>query len=152
MAADFDAAQVGNDLPSLIVTTPAVWTIYEALLTPTVSHNAGVREFRLTPDGARPIDNISGNQGFRALAFRGVPVVSDEKCTSGNIFTLNENHLFWWTIPQPAQFNRSENRGFGWTGFKEPVNQDAIAGQLLYYGQFTTDAPRTHARRTGVTN
>ena len=153
LAADFDAAQVGNDTPTLIVTTPAVFTIYEALLTPTVSHQFSMNDFRMTGEGMAKVGGtLAANQGFRALTFRGVPVVADEKATSGNIFTLNENHLTWWNIPQPAGFGRTENRGFGWTGWKEPVNQDAVTGQLLAYLQLTTDSPRTHARRTGVTS
>lgn len=153
LAADFDAAQVGSDMPTLIVTTPAVFTIYEALLTPTVSHQFSMNDFRLTGDGLVKIGGtVAANQGFRALTFRGIPVVADEKCTAQNIYTLNENHLYWWVIPPAAEFNRAENRGFQWTGWKEPVNQDAIAGQLLLYGQMTTDAPRTHARRTGVSS
>ena len=152
LAADFDAAQVGSDTPNLIVTTPAVWTIYEALLTPTVAANYGVREFRLSPEGRRPIDNLGANAGFRALAYRGVPVVADEKCPSGNIWTLNTNHFTWYNLPAPAEFNRTTNRGFQWTGFKEGINQDAVVGQLLLYGQLVCDSPRHNARRTGVTS
>lgn len=153
LAADFDAAQVGNETPDLIVTTPSVFTIYEALLTPTVSHQFSMNDFRMTGEGMAKVGGtIAANQGFRALTFRGTPVVADEKCTAGNIYTLNTRHLTWWTIPQPTEFGRTENRGFGWTGWKEPVNQDAIAGQLLAYCQLTTDSPRLHARRTGVTS
>lgn len=148
LAADFDAAQHGNDSPSLIVTSPAVFSIYEALLTPTVSHQFSMNDFRMTGDGmARVGGALAANQGFRALTFRGVPVVADEKCTAGNIFTLNENHLNFWVLPQQE---RATKAGFGWTGWKEPVNQDAVVGQLLWYGQLISDSPRSHARRTGV--
>lgn len=150
LAADFDAAQIGDDTPTIIITTPAVFTIYEALLTPTVSHQFSMNDFRMTADGMAKVGGaLAANQGFRALTFRGVPIVADEKCTSGNIYTLNENHLAFYTIPQPG---RQMKNGFAWTGFKEPVNQDAITGQLLYYGQFVCDSPRTQARRTGVTS
>lgn len=153
LAADFDAAQIGNDTPTIMVTTPAVFTIYEALLTPTVSHQFSSNDFRMTEDGMAKVGGtLAANQGFRALTFRGVPIVADEKCTSGNIYTLNENHITLYQIPQAPTFKRSENRGFGWTGFKEPVNQDAITGQLLAYMQLTSDSPRTMARRTGVTS
>ena len=150
LAADFDAAQRGDDAPTLMVAPPAVFTIYEALLTPTVSHQFSMNDFRLTGNGiVRVGGTVAANQGFRALTFRGIPFVADEKCTSGNIFTLNENHLFFYTIPQPG---RAIKGGFAWTGFKEPANQDAVVGQLLWYGQLVGDAPRTHARRTGVTS
>lgn len=150
LAADFDAAQRGDDAPTLIVTTPTVFTIYEALLTPTVSHQFSMNDFRMTEDGMAKVGGtLAANQGFRALTFRGVPVVGDEKATSGNIFTLNEKHLFFYVIPQ---VDREIKAGFGWTGFKEPANQDAVVGQLLWYGQLVCDAPRTQARRTGVTS
>lgn len=150
LAADFDAAQVGNETPTIFITTPAVFTIYEALLTPTVSHQFSMNDFRMTGDGIAKVGGaLAANQGFRALTFRGVPIVADEKCTAGNIYTLNENHLYWWNIPQ---VDRAMNRGFGWTGWKEAINQDAITGQFLAYLQLTTDSPRTHARRTGVTS
>lgn len=150
LAADFDAAQHGNEVPSLIVTTPAVFSIYEALLTPTVSHQFSMNDFRMTSDGMAKVGGtLAANQGFRALTFRGVPVVADEKCTAGNIYTLNENHLFFYNIPH-AKY-KTDKSGFAWTGWKEPVNQDAVTGQLLWYGQMITDSPRSHARRTGVT-
>ena len=149
LAADFDAAQVGNDTPTIMVTTPAVFTIYEALLTPTVSHQFSMNDFRMTEDGMAKVGGtLAANQGFRALTFRGVPLVADEKCTAANIYTLNENHLSFYVIPQ---VDRSVKNGFGWTGFKEPVNQDAVAGQLLWYGQLICDSPKTMARRTAVT-
>ena len=152
LAADVDAAQVGSNMPTLAVCPPAVWTIYEALITPTVSHNATVTEFRLTPEGGKQLSNLGGNQGFRALAFRGIPVVSDEKCTAQNLYFLNEDHLTWWNIPPAPTLERTVNRGFQWTGWKEAINQDGVAGQLLFYGQLTTDSPRVHSRRTGISS
>lgn len=150
LAADFDAAQVGNDLPTIMVTTPAVFSIYEALATPTISHQFSMNDFRMTAEGmARVGGTLAANMGFRALTFRGIPLVADEKCTAGNIYTLNENHLFFYTIPQPG---RQIKNGFAWTGFKEGINQDAEVAQLLWYGQLVGDSPRTHARRTGVTS
>jgi len=154
LAADFDAAEVNGEVPTLIVTTPSVFSIYEALLTPTVSHQFSMNDFRMSSDGmARVGGAVAANQGFRALTFRGIPVVSDPKCTSGNIFFINENHLFFMRLPQPTGFTvESEREGFGWTGWKEPVNQDAVTGRLQWYGQLLSDSPRTMSRRTGVTS
>lgn len=150
LAADVDAAQVGNELPTIGVCPPAVFTIYEALLTPTVSHQYSSNDFRLTEDGLAKVGGaLAANQGFRALTFRGIPIVSDERATANNLYFLNENHLFFYTIP-PVE--REVKAGFAWTGWKEPVNQDAVVGQLLWYGQLITDAPRFHSRRTGVTS
>ena len=156
LASDFDSAQRGDDAPTLMVTTPGVFTIYEALLTPTVSHQFSQNDFRLVQDTGgvgstivRVGGTVAANQGFRALTFRGIPFVADEKATTANIWTLNENHIKFYTLPQPGRAIRD---GFGWTGFKEPVNQDADVAHLLWYGQLIADAPRTMARRTGVSS
>ena len=150
LASDFDAAQRGDDAPTLMVTTPAIFTFYEALLTPTVSHQFSMNDFRMTSDGMVKVGGVlAANQGFRALTFRGIPVVADERCPADTFYTLNENHLWFYVLPQVG---RQIKNGFGWTGFKEPANQDAVVAQLLWYGQLVSDAPRTHARRTGVTS
>ena len=154
LAADFDAAQRGDDAPTLMVTTPAVFTIYEALLTPTVSHQFSMNDFRLVENTGgvgssivRVGGTVAANQGFRALTFRGIPFVADEKCTAQEIYTINENHLKFYTINRPGMAIKN---GFAWIGFKEPVNQDATVAQLLWAGQLICDAPRTMARRTTV--
>jgi len=155
LAADFDAAQRGDDAPTLMVTTPAVFSIYEALLTPTVSHQFSQNDYRLVSNTGgvgssivRVGGVVAAGQGFRALTFRGIPFVSDEKCTAAEIYTINERHLKFYTINRP---NQSIRNGFSWTGFKEAINQDATVGQLLWAGQLIADAPRTMARRTSVT-
>lgn len=149
LAADFDAAQIGTDSPDLFVTTPAVFTIYEALLTPTVQHNLSFGGYDMLTPGGPVKGGVAAGQGFRSLYFRGVPFVADEKATSGNIYTLNRKHLFFYTIPDGE---REVKNGFKWTGWKEPANQDATVGELLWYGQLICDSPRTQARRTGVTS
>ena len=149
LAADYDAAQRGMDSPTLFITTPAVWTIVEALLTPTYNFDFN----RKYPTGVSTggEGGIRGSAGLNAIFYRGVPVISDEKCTAGNIFTLNENHLYLYQIDHDPLFTESSKEGFGWTGWKKSQNQNAIVGQLLFAGQLVGDSPRTMARRTGVT-
>ena len=108
----------------------------------------------MTENGiARVGGALAANQGFRALTFRGIPFVADEKCTSGYLYTLNENHLYFYNIPMTGVSGIEGMRnGFGWTGFNRPVNQDAVVAQLLWYGQLICDSPRTMAVRTGVTS
>lgn len=153
LAADFDAAQIGSDHPTLGVTTPAVFSIYEALLTQnsryTIVQNAG--RFTLTAAG---IENggVSANAGFTGLMFRGMPIISDDKCTAGNIYMLNENYLDLYEMEPDSNFVSGTQEGFAWTGWKKPTNQDVITGQLLWYGELVGTQPRKHARRTGVTS
>src|SRR3990167_8143468 len=107
LAADVDAAQVGNEVPTLGICPPAVFTIYEALLTPTVSHQYSANDYRLTAAGfqklgadvlARNSSTPAAGNGFRALTFRGIPIAADEKCTSGNLYFLNENHFSFYSV------------------------------------------------------
>jgi hypothetical protein len=152
LAADFDAAQIGDDAPSIIITTPAVFTIYEALLTASVQHNLSFNGYDMvTAQGIQRGLAAAGN-GFRCLYFRGLPLVADEKCTAGYIYTLNERHLALYYLPQDADMIESEYEGFGWTGWLMPVNQDAVTGTLKTYLQLICDSPRTQAKRISVTS
>lgn len=153
MAASFDGAQIGSDAPTLGITTPAVFSIFEALLTANTQYsivqNSG--RFRLTAAG---IENagVTANAGFTGLLFRGMPIISDDKCLSGNLFMLNENYLDLYEMEMDSSFVSGAKEGFGWTGWKKPTNQDVITGQLLWYGQLVGTQPRKHARRTGITS
>ena len=149
LATDTDAAQRGNDAPTLIMTTPAVFSIIERLVTPTLNlnYNSGRN---MAPAGMNQGTSI--NYGATALSWRGIPIMSDEKCTSGNIFTINERHLFLYQLDYSSETVESSKEGFAFTGFKKSQNQNAVTGNLLFAGQVVGDSPRTMARRTGVTS
>lgn len=121
LASDFDAIMTYGSIPTLGITTLAVFSIYEALLTPTVSHMFTQSDFRMTSDGmVRVGGTVAANQGFRALTFRGVPVAGDPRCTTGNFYFLDENHLSFYTIPQPE---REMRNGFAWTGLTQRIKE-----------------------------
>lgn len=152
LAADFDAAQVGSDQPTLGVTTPAIFTIYEALLTAnsryTIVQNSG--RFHLTAAGIET-GGITANAGFTGLMFRGMPLISDDKCPSGNLFMLNEKTISLYGIAPDPNFVEGSKEGFGWTGWKKPTNQDVIVGQFIWYGQLVGTEPRKNSRRISIT-
>ena len=150
LSTDSDAAQIGNDSPNLIVTTPAVFSIIERIVTPTVNVNYGQVLPQGSPTGG--MEGIGLNYGVNRLFWRGIPIVADEKCTSGNIFTLNLNHLFLYTLDYTGEVVESTKEGFAFTGLKKSNNQNAVVGHLLFAGQLFGDSPRTMARRTGVTS
>jgi len=153
LAADFDAAQVGSDQPTLGLTTPAVFTIYEGLLVAnsryTIVQNS--QRFTLTAAG---IENagVNANAGFTGLMFRGMPIITDDKCTANNLYMLNENYLNLFEMEPSDFFVKSKREGFSWNGWKQPTNQDVIVSQLLWYGQLVGTQPRKHSRRTGITS
>lgn len=150
LGTDYDAAQVGSDSPTLGVTTPAVWSIIERLTTPTQNMEIGKAYAKLQPAGG--LGGITLNYGVNAITWRGVPIISDDNCTSGNLFFLNENHLFLYLIDQDPLLSDTSKEGFAWTGWKKSTNQNAIVGQLLFAGQLVGDSPRTMSRRTGITS
>ena len=158
LATDYDAAQRGSDNPTLITTTPAVFSIIERLLTPTsvnapmlsVSYNQSLPKG--SPTGQGTGGGVSLEVGANAIWYRGVPIIADEKCTSGNIFTLNEKHLFLYELDYSSEVVEASKEGFGWTGWKRSSNQNAIVGHLLWAGQLVGESPRSMARRTGVTS
>lgn len=109
---------------------------------------------------------LEGASGFVALSYRGIPIVADEKCPAGFMFFLNEERVMWhglkhWkhqsvslsssTHDSVYEDAPSKNHGLHWTGLKEPVNQDAVIGQFLLYGQLVTDSPRHLASLAGIT-
>lgn len=152
LATDYDAAQRGSDSPTLIVTTPAVFSIIERLVAPTVNVNYGQKLPTLSPTGQAAGEGINLFYGVNAIYYRGVPIVADEKCTANNIFTLNENHLFLYELDYPSDVVEASKEGFGWTGWKKSTNQNAIVGHMLWAGQLVGESSRTMARRTAVTS
>ena len=125
MATDFNAAKVGAEDPTLLLSTPAVFNIYEALMDQDVRYNLSFTGYdQIYGKGLpRKSGNLAQGQGFNSLYFRGIPLVADEKCTTGRLYTLNEGHVFFHTFSNLPNAKSIKN-GFGWTGLKEPVNQD----------------------------
>jgi hypothetical protein len=152
LAASFDAAQVGSDQPTLGITTPAVFSIYEALLTSNTRYTQENNSRMSVSAAGVERGGISANAGYTALQFRGIPIVSDDKCPSGNLFFLNEKYLDVYEMSPASDFVSGSKDGFAFTGWKKPSNQDVIVGQLLWYGQLVGSQPRKHARRTAITS
>ena len=155
LATDFDGAQVGYDQPTLGVTTPAVFSIIEALYTATSRYQLvqQVGRVKVSAAGVMPeAAGVSGNVGFTGIMFRGMPIVLDDKCTAGNLYMLNENYLDFYEMPPDPNFVGGTRDGFGWTGWKKPTNQDVIVSQLIWYGQLVGTQPRKNSRRTGITS
>ena len=167
MGALYDNCVRGSKKPTLIVTTEAVWTIYEALLQPTVQANYNASGYaQVTRTGiAQNKGALQGEIGFDALFYRGVPLVRDEKCTSQTMFMLNEEYLTWYGLKShkfaPITLASStidgvyedapKSTGFSWSGLKAPTNQYSEIGQIILEGNLVSPAPRYMGRLTGIT-
>ncbi len=154
LATSYDGAQVGYDQPTLGVTTPAIFSIIEALYTANSRYQymqSLTERFRVTAAGVEKA-GITGNAGFTGIMFRGMPIVLDDKCTAGNLYMLNEAYLDLYEMAPDPAFVSGTQEGFGWTGWKKPTNQDVIVGQLLWYGQLVGTEPRKSSRRVSITS
>ena len=163
LGASIDAATIGSEEPDIIITTKTLWRAIEDLLFPSVSATYGVagskrgKINRLGDVGAG--QTLTGLAGYTAIYYRGIPIVKDAKCTSGYIYYLNRNFLYWAGLPhvKHGMVNLGggmiegvdnpvpKNHGISWTGFKEPIDQDGETGQFIGYGQMLCDSPRHNA-------
>jgi len=112
MATLYNDVSVGNDQPTIIITTQALYEKYEGLL-----------------DGQiRYTDTDVADGGFQNLLFKGAPVTFDGAAASGEMMFLNTKYL---------QLVAHSDVWFKPTPFVRPTNQDAVFSQLLCYGQLT---------------
>jgi len=125
MATMYNSVSVGNDQPSIIITTQDVYEDYEALLT----------------DQIRYTDTDVADAGFQNLLFKGAPVTFDSACTSGVMYYLNTKylrlvgHTETWFKPTP---------------FVRPTDTDAVYSQILCYGNLTVTNRARQGKLTGI--
>lgn len=172
MATAYDAVEIGVDKPSMILTTKSIWSTYESLLTPTV--RAGYTQngypqmnaFGMVPSS----EALAGTQGFGVLFFRGTPVIKDEQVPSGKMFLVNSNYFGFKGVdlsgvdevetlnfkntnsgvPMGVPGRVPSTRGFNFRIMKQPVDQLAQVGYLIYAGNFISENPRLQGQLTGV--
>lgn len=158
----------GNDRPSMIVTTKAVFGYYEALVEAKVSANYSTNGFpQLTRTGVAPgVQALKGQLGFDVVYFAGIPVVVDELCDAGYMVFVNENHLAFYGLKsqtyKPISFatemiegvysQAPTTTGFAWSGLMEPLDQYGRVGHIILMGDLISDSPRHLGLRTGVTS
>jgi hypothetical protein len=112
MASIYNTISVGNDQPTIIITTQALYEKYEGLLEGQIRYT----------------DTDVADGGFQNLLFKGAPVTFDNAATAGQMMFLNTKYL---------QLVAHSDVWFKPTPFVRPTNQDAVFSQLLCYGQLT---------------
>lgn len=154
----WDNVSFGIQEPTMILTTKTVRSLYNQLL--------DANERYTLPVSAR--DKLYMTTGADILAFRGAPVVADDKCTSGVMFFLNERSIEFATLenyPESEAINFSveeldgvpspdvpKGLGFKWTGWVMPTNQEAVIGRIIHAGNFVVKNPRFNGKLTGITS
>lgn len=164
------AAGSGRQRPSIIVTTETAWDLLESLYTPTINSTyESLSRVQITSQSKPGVafkdqDSLKGQYGFEALYWRGVPIVSDEKCDSGSMYFLNEEYLNWFnlvgqdltnykspSIVDSVYSEFSQPYPIQWSGFQKPYNQYAQLGQFIMLGNVLSGSTRRHAKLTGIT-
>lgn len=166
-----DAVTIGVDSPDLALTTKALWSSYEALLTPTVRANFSTAGYpRMNAWGGVPATpGLGAQQGFVYLTFRGTPIAKDEQVPSGKFFLTNtkafgfvgfnyedENIMtanFKKTsdaVPSGVPGNVKSTRGFQFRKMMSPVDQLTKVGYLIYAGNFVATQCRLNGTLAGA--
>lgn len=153
----YNAISSGNQKPTTAYGTKAVFGFYEALLQP---------QERIAKDVAMmKSKSMIGGTGFDGLFFGGVPLLADEKCTTGQFVFLNENYIQWYALPmaktEPIKYRPQDvegndygslnGLGFSWSNWIKPSNQAALVSHIYLGGQLTTNNPKRHGKLTGIT-
>lgn len=124
----FNSASRGKSTPKLIITTQSVYEDYEALV--------------LANNDITRTDSKLGDAGFQNLLFKGVPMVFDEDCTTGDMYFLN---------PDFMRFVIGKGRNFIATPTQKPDNQDARLSMVLLYCNLTLNNRKRQAVLDGIT-
>jgi len=128
--AQFGVATIQPEKPDLIVTTQTLWSKLWDRVQPQQRYPTG------------PAFNDLAEIGFDVININGASIVVDSHVPSGYLFGLNTNYVKLVVHSQ---------RDFHFTGFKVPINQDAIVGQILWAGNMVAMAPRMHFQMRGLT-
>lgn len=133
-----------------------VWNLYEQLLQP---------QERIMKDVPMRADMpFDAKTGFTALAFKGFPILADEKATAETLYFINEDFMEWRALPmaltKPVNFNVNDiegndynsvkGLGFSWSDWIKPTNQASVVGHMYLGGQLWSSNPKRHGKLTGL--
>jgi len=144
----------GSQKPTVFYTTEAVFNFYGQLLRP---------QERIVKD-AGTIKGLRGGTGFVGLAYNGVPILDDEKCTAQVLYALNEDFVDFYALPffnakpiayksqiEGNDYDAPLGLGFAWSDWIIPANAGSVVGHIYFGGEFITSNPKRHGKLTGIT-
>jgi len=106
---------VGNEKPTIIVTTADEMDAYENIFMSSPSYILSQAVQLKTLDG-----------GWQYFSFKGVPIVEDSHCTANYVHFLNEDYLHFRVL-----------RNFTNTKWVRPYDKDELISQILWTGALT---------------
>lgn len=171
------ASGIESESPTIIVTTKAIWNLYESLLQPTVRADyASIGYPALSLRGnsiSRSSAELRGAAGFTALTYRGIPIIADDACPAGTLYVLNERYLEWrgrTIVPSKyagilekvsltgktmegvgATLKAPSDAGWFFQKMQMMPNQAGMVGRFYVIGQLVGSQPRRQGKLTGIT-
>lgn len=156
MATLWNAISDGTVTPTIGVTDKPTWSLYEQLLTP---------QERITKEATLYKGGLKGSTGYTGLDYKGMPILADNKCTTGYMHFLNEDFMAWYgmNIPQtePVKYKSVDiegndysnvlGLGFNWVDWVRPVNGLQLIGRVVLGGQLICENPLRQGVLTGIT-
>ena len=152
----------GSIMPTVGITTPAVFNYYGQLLRPQERIVKSTSEMK--GEGFTGGTGFGGTKyGMGGLEYNGKPILMDEKCTAGYFHLLNEDFLEWHALPykfakavayksqvEGNDYEAPIGLGFSWSDWIIPANSASVVGHVYFGGQFITTNPKRHGKLTGV--
>ncbi len=156
MATLYNAITDGSVKPTVGVCSKTVWSLYEKLLQP---------QERIIKDVGLIKGGMKSGTGYTALDYKGFPILSDNKATSGNLYFLNEDFLNWYALKMPGteavkyksvdiegnDYSNVLGLGFSWIDWVRPINAAAMVGRIVLGGQLISEDPLRMGVLTGIT-
>lgn len=183
MATQYDSAiasGLAQETPNVGVTTKAIWSNYETLLTPNVRamyDEVGYDRVRLRGKfGERSSAELKNAAGFNALSFRDMHIMRDDFATAQMLWFINEDYIAWHgrkevpeeyeDVLEKVDFGEPEayegtaaltldlpSEYNGWY-YQKPLTIPDQAGRIARFyviGQTIPHSFRRHAKGTGIT-
>lgn len=148
-----NAVTSGSIIPTVGLCNETVWALYSKLLQP---------QERINKDVGL-VKGMKSGTGFTGLDFKGIPVLKDEKATSGVLFFLNEDFLNFYALPfaqaeavnfsstiEGNDYSSVKGLGFSWTNWIKPSNQAAVVSHIYFSGQLISQNPNRSGKLTGI--
>jgi len=173
MAAADDGASISGDeseTPNKIMATQSVWSLYESLLSPTVSARYDSLGGSFVDGSSALNQSVSQSNaqwlrgGATSVSFRGKPLIRDQKCPTTQMIGLNDKWFHFRSLKlegldlvateedvTAGAYKQYKVSAFQFRKPLMPVNQLAEVGIFVMYGQFYCENPNRNFKITGIT-
>lgn len=121
----YGALAVGNDTPTIAVTTQVVWDAYEKVLRADKRFDSAY--------------NQSADAGFDTLKFRNMLIAVDENVPGGSLNTDSTTYSYMYVLNENyLHFRHKKGKDFTATKWKKAEKQHVYFSEMNWWGGFTT--------------